>query len=46
MAQAMAGYGRRMGIFTVLLRARLRGIALGAAALRGIAPDMGLAPAR
>ena len=37
MAAAMAGYGRRMGIFTVMVRR---------ARLRAVAPGVGLAPAR
>jgi hypothetical protein len=37
MAEAVAGYGRRVGIYTVMVRR---------ARLRAVAPGMGLAPAR
>jgi len=37
MAGAVAGYGRRVGIYTVMVRR---------ARLRAVAPGMGLAPAR
>ena len=37
MAVAATGYGRRMGIFTVMVRR---------ARLRAVAPGVGLAPAR
>ena len=37
MAEAVAGYRRRVGIYTVLVRR---------ARLRAVAPGMGLAPAR
>ena len=37
MAGTVAGYGRRVGIYTVMVRR---------ARLRAVAPSMGLAPAR